>query len=117
VNDGPSRAKARRTKAVGTAKRLAVREYLPLASWVFSWFMIGVAIGHADAVRLLAANAFVQAVRHVCTLETMPLFGLRERTAETFRQARRAANLQAWRRPLSASSCWLDCSNIADWGK
>ena len=91
MNDGPSRAKARRAKAVGTAKRLAVREYLPLASWVFSWFMIGVAIGHADAVRLLAANAFVQAVRHVCTLETMPLFGLRERTAGTFRQARRAA--------------------------
>jgi hypothetical protein len=91
VNEQHSRAKTRRTKAVGTAKRLAVREYLPLASWVLSWFMIGVAIGHADAVRLLAANAFVQAVRHVCTLEAMPLFGLRERTAETFRQARRAA--------------------------
>jgi hypothetical protein len=91
VNEQHSRAKTRRTKAVGTAKRLAVREYLPLANWVLSWFMIGIAIGHADAVRLLAANAFVQAVRHVCTLEAMPLFGLRERTAETFRQARRAA--------------------------
>ena len=91
MNEHHSRARTRRTKAVGTAKRLAVREYLPLASWILSWFMIGIAIGHADAVRLLAANAFVQAVRHVCTVEAMPLFGLRERTAETFRQARRAA--------------------------
>ena len=91
MNEHHSRARTRRTKAVGTAKRLAVREYLPLASWILSWFMIGIAIGHADAVRLLAANAFVQAVRHVCTLEAMPLFGLRERTVETFRQARRAA--------------------------
>ena len=91
MNEQQSRARTARTKAVGTAKRLAVREYLPLASWILSWFMIGIAIGHADAVRLLAANAFVQAVRHVCTLEAMPLFGLRERTAETFRQARRAA--------------------------
>lgn len=88
----PVRAEGRRTKVVGAAKRLAMREYLPLGSWVLSWFMIGLAVGHADAVRLLAANAFVQAIRHVCTVEAMQVFGLRSRTEETsFKQARRAA--------------------------
>jgi hypothetical protein len=82
----------RRTKAVGAAKRLALREYLPLGSWILSWFMIGIAVGHADAVRLLAANAFVQAIRHVCTVEAMQVFGLRSHTDKaSFRQARRAA--------------------------
>ena len=88
----PVRPEGRRTKAVGAAKRLALREYLPLGSWILSWFMIGIAVGHADAVRLLAANAFVQAIRHVCTVEAMQVFGLRSRTDKAnFRQARRAA--------------------------
>ena len=92
MKEQQSRAKARRTKAVGAAKRLALREYLPLGSWILSWFMIGLAVGHADAVRLLAANAFVQAIRHLCTVESMQVFGLRNRTDEnSFRQARRAA--------------------------
>jgi hypothetical protein len=92
VNDRPVRAGGRRTKVVGAAKRLALREYLPLGSWVLSWFMIGLAVGHADAVRLLAANAFVQAIRHVGTVEAMQVFGLRSRADEdTFKQARSAA--------------------------
>ena len=92
MSDPPVRAEGRRTKVVGTAKRLALREYLPLGSWILAWFMIGRAVGHADAVRLLAANAFVQAIRHVCTVEAMQVFGLRSRTDRmNYKQARRAA--------------------------
>ena len=87
-----TRSKVRRKKALGTAKRLALREYLPLASWILSWFMIGLAVGHADAVRLLAANTFVQAIRHVCTVEGMQVLARRmgaERSV--FKLARRTA--------------------------
>jgi hypothetical protein len=94
VNDRPVGPEGRRTRVVGAAKRLALREYLPLGGWVLSWFMIGLAVGHADAVRLLAANAFVQAIRHLCTVEAMQAFGLRSRSqAGNFKQARRAALL------------------------
>ena len=83
---------ARRTKVVGTAKRLAIREYVPLACWILGWFMIGVAIGHADAVRLLAANAFVQAIRHLCTVEGMQVLGRRAGAEKAvIKRARRAA--------------------------
>ena len=92
MNDRPARAEGRRTKVVGAAKRLALREYLPLGGWVLSWIMIGLAVGHADAVRLLAANAFVQAIRNVCTVDAMQVFGLRSRSEEAnFKQARGAA--------------------------
>ena len=92
MNEPQSRAKARRTKAVGTAKRLAVREYVPLGSWILAWFMIGLAVGHADAVRLLAANAFVQAIRHVCTVDTMQVLGRRSGAEKAvFKPAWRAA--------------------------
>ena len=88
----PPTVKSRRKKAVGTAKRLAVREYLPLGSWILSWFMIGLAVGHADAVRLLAANAFVQAIRHVCTVGAMQVLGRRAGAEKpVFKAARRAA--------------------------
>ena len=87
-----SRAQVRRKKALGTAKRLALREYLPLGSWILSWFMIGLAVGHADAVRLLAANTFVQAIRHVCTVEGMQVLTRRMGAeASVFKLARRAA--------------------------
>ena len=92
MSDEPTTEGTRRTRAVGTAKRLAVREYLPMGSWILSWFMIGLAIGHADAVRLLAANAFVQAVRHVCTVEAMQVLGRRVSAEKAvFTAARRAA--------------------------
>ena len=92
MTDQRIRAERRRTKVAGAAKRLVLREYLPLGSWVLGWFMIGLAVGHADAVRLLAANAFVQAIRHVCTVEAMQVFSLRSRADKTsFKQARRAA--------------------------
>jgi hypothetical protein len=92
VNEISSPPRLRRTKVVGTAKRLAIREYVPLGSWIFSWFMIGLAVGHADAVRLLAANAFVQVIRNVCTVEAMQVLGRRCGAEDgVFKAARRAA--------------------------
>ncbi len=54
-------------------RALAVREYLPLAGWLLCWVLLALALGHADAVRLLAAHIFVQAARAFGTLEVMPL--------------------------------------------
>ncbi len=44
-------------------RRLAIREYAPMIGWVVAWAIVAVAIGHADAVRLLAASAFVRSAR------------------------------------------------------
>jgi hypothetical protein len=51
------------------AERLVVREYMPFASLLLTWFLFGLAIGHADVVRLIAANTLVLGVRALCTLE------------------------------------------------
>ncbi|CAA9526903.1 MAG: hypothetical protein AVDCRST_MAG31-2008 [uncultured Sphingomonas sp.] len=59
------------------ATRLATREYIPFGAWLLTWTLIGLAVGHADAVRLLAANGFVQAVRTLCALEVRPLLARR----------------------------------------
>ena len=75
-----------------TVRRLAVREYIPLALSVATWLMIGLAVGHADVVRLLAANTFVQAARSLATLELTTVFKRRlgsERSV--FRASRRTA--------------------------
>jgi hypothetical protein len=48
-----------------TIRRLAFREYLPMIGWVVTWLLIGLAIGHADAVRLLAATAMVRSTRYL----------------------------------------------------
>jgi hypothetical protein len=78
--------------AQALATRLLVREYLPLAGWLLGWFMLGLAIGHADAVRLLAATFLVQAVRIVATLDTYPALARRARTdGALFKASRRTA--------------------------
>ena len=41
-------------------RRVAVREYGPLAAIVLAWLAIGLTTGHADAVRLFAALTFVR---------------------------------------------------------
>lgn len=51
-------------------RRLALREYLPMIGWVIAWLIIGLAIGHADAVRMLAASAMVRAARYLTTPES-----------------------------------------------
>lgn len=48
-----------------TIRRLALREYLPMIGWVVTWLLIGLAVGHADAVRLLAASAMVRSTRYL----------------------------------------------------
>src|SRR5439155_2430622 len=51
------------------ATRLAVREYLPFAAITAGWGLMGLAVGHADMVRLLAATSFIQSIRSFCTME------------------------------------------------
>lgn len=84
-----------------TAKRLALREYLPFGSWLATWFLFGLALGHADVVRLLAANTFAQAARAVCTLEVMQVL------------ARRAhACKEIWRASL-LTGLRIECAGLA----
>ncbi|HVF82677.1 MAG TPA: hypothetical protein VM913_00705 [Sphingomicrobium sp.] len=54
-----------------------LREYLPFGGWLLTWALLGVAVGHADAVRLLAANTFVQSIRSLCGLEVWPMLARR----------------------------------------
>jgi hypothetical protein len=56
------------------ARRLAVREVAPLLGWVACWLAVAAVIGHADAVRLLAATIFVRSARFFTAPSTgMPL--------------------------------------------
>ena len=50
-------------------RRLALREYLPLGAMLATWGLLGLALGHADAVRMFAGYTFVQALRGLCALE------------------------------------------------
>jgi hypothetical protein len=73
-------------------QRLAVREYIPLASLLLTWFLIGIAIGHADTVRLIGANALVQGTRSFCSLELMKVLARRSTAADAvWRESRRLA--------------------------
>jgi hypothetical protein len=95
----------RRRKVVGTAKRLAIREYVPLGSWILSWFMIGLAVGHADVVRLLAANAFVQVIRNLCTVQAMQVLGRRAGAEDGVFEAARRVALRIELKSLIACIC------------
>jgi len=64
-----------------TAKHLALREYVPLVSFLLAWFLIGFSVGHADVTRLIAANAFAQAARALCTVDAA--YALAQRRAST----------------------------------
>lgn len=72
-----------------TAKRLAIREYLPLGSWLLAWLLMGLTLGHADVVRLLAANVFAQAIRAFCGLEMLQVLGRRSASERPIRKASR----------------------------
>lgn len=60
-----------------TIRRLAFREYLPMIGWVVAWLIIGLAIGHADAVRLLAATALIRSARYLTSPESGPSLRMR----------------------------------------
>lgn len=90
---GSGRVKALLKRAVShpLVRRLAVREYTPLGAWLATWAVLGIAVGHADAVRLFAANTFVQAVRGLCALEMIGTLIRRIGFDEAFRTSRRRA--------------------------
>ncbi len=74
------------------AKRLALREYVPFGGLLLTWFLIGVSIGPADVVRLIGANAVVQGVRALCTLEARHVLARRSAAAAAvWRASRRSA--------------------------
>ena len=60
---------ALRERVLPSARKLAIREYIPFAIIAASWALFGLALGHADLVRLLAANMFIGSIRSFCTLE------------------------------------------------
>jgi hypothetical protein len=41
-----------------------------MIGWILAWLIVGSAIGHADAVRLLAASAFVRSARYLTSPES-----------------------------------------------
>ena len=77
-------------------KKLAWREYLPMAATIAMWAVAVAAIGHADAARLLAATVFARAIQLLLKLTTTA--ALKQRIGappEVQRQARRYVfNLQ-----------------------
>lgn len=80
-------------------KQLAWREYLPLAATAASWAVIVLAIGHADAARLLAAVTFVRGVQLMTRLATPTVLKMRVKAPQAVRRpAKRLA------RVLQASS-------------
>ena len=75
-------------------KQLAWREYLPLAATAAMWAVIVIAIGHADAARLLAAVTFVRGVQLMTRLATPTVLKLRIKAPHPIRRhAKRLAFL------------------------
>lgn len=75
-------------------KQLAWREYLPLAATAAMWAVIVIAIGHADAARLLAAITFVRGVQLMTRLATPTVLKLRIKAPRSIRRhAKRLALL------------------------
>jgi hypothetical protein len=64
-------------KFAQAAGRILVREHLPFAAWLASWILIGLSVGHADAVRLIASNMFALAAPAIGTLAVLPLLSRR----------------------------------------
>ena len=73
-------------------KRLAWREYLPLAGTAAMWSVILLSIGHANTARLLAAVVMVRAVQLCTRLATGMALNLRLQASPAIRrQAKRLA--------------------------
>lgn len=78
-------------------KQLAWREYLPLAASAAMWAMIVLAIGHADAARLLAAVTMVRATQLLTKCATPTALKRRAGAPRAIRRQARgfAFNVQA----------------------
>ena len=73
-------------------KQLAWREYLPMVATIAMWAVIVVAIGHADAARLVAAFAFVRSAQMLTKLATPIGLKRRQRAPKPIRrEAKRLA--------------------------
>lgn len=81
---------ARLKKARAQAKRLAIREYAPLAAVVLTWLAVGAAVGPADAVRLLAAITVVRSVRALTSPATTTALRMRLGASDYRRSLRTA---------------------------
>ncbi len=76
----------------GQIIQLSLREYLPLLLTIGLWAVIVAVIGHADAVRLLAATVAVRALQMLTRLSTVASLKARIGTARAIRrQAKRFA--------------------------
>ncbi len=80
-------------------KQLAWREYLPLAATAAMWAVIVIAIGHADAARLLAAVTMVRATQLLTKCATPSAL---KRRAEAPAAIRKQARLFAFNFQTSA---------------
>lgn len=89
----PNLPAAPRTRtAARTALRMTSREYLPMAATIAFWAVVALALGHADAARLLAATVFLRAVQMLVQLATIgPLKRRAGAPLEVHRQARTLA--------------------------
>lgn len=92
-------------------KRLTVREYLPMTLSLVAWALIGLAVGHADAVRLFAANIFIQAARALGTLEVVQVLASRIGAERSIYKASRkvAVGLDL----VGLATCWLFIGALA----
>ncbi len=72
-------------------RRIAVREYAPVAALVVAWLAIGATVGHANAVRLFAALSFVRAARSLTSPGTLAPLLKRIRRGQHQAQATRVA--------------------------
>lgn len=80
-------------------KRLAWREYVPLAATAAMWAVVVFAIGHADTARLLAAAVFIRAIQLLTKCATSSSL---KRRAEAPRPVRRLARRFAFSVQLTA---------------
>lgn len=78
-------------------KQLAWREYLPLAATAAMWGVILLAIGHADAARLLATVVMVRAAQYTTRIATPTALKLRIKASKSLRRQAKlyAFNVQA----------------------
>jgi hypothetical protein len=92
-------------------KQLTLREYLPATLSLISWALIGLAAGHADAVRLFAANIFIQAARALGTLEVVQVLASRIGAERSVYKASRRLALRL--DLVGLATCWLFIGTLA----
>lgn len=75
----------------GLVRRVAIREYAPLAATVLAWLTIAATVGHADALRLFAALSFARSAAALTAPSSRAPLRKRFRQGQHERQATRVA--------------------------